>query len=143
MEQEDEAGYFAAMIPGRKIPEYEYRVTRGEEVQEFSDPYAFAGQITEAEEKAFCAGVYYHAYEKLGAHPMEINGVKGTSFAVWAPNAVRVSVVGNFNEWDGRRHAMHRMPMSGIFELFIPGVKVGDIYKYELKLKGKPHRAEI
>ena len=136
MEKEDEAGYFAAMIPGRKIPEYEYRVTRGEEVQEFSDPYAFAGQITEAEEKAFCAGVYYHAYEKLGAHPMEINGVKGTSFAVWAPNAVRVSVVGNFNEWDGRRHAMHRMPMSGIFELFIPGVKVGDIYKYELKLKG-------
>ena len=79
MEKEDEAGYFAAMIPGRKIPEYEYRVTRGEEVQEFSDPYAFAGQITEAEEKAFCAGVYYHAYEKLGAHPMEINGVKGTS----------------------------------------------------------------
>lgn len=71
MEKEDEAGYFAAMIPGRKIPEYEYRVTRGEEVQEFSDPYAFAGQITEAEEKAFCAGVYYHAYEKLGAHPME------------------------------------------------------------------------
>ena len=58
---------------------------------------------------------------------MEINGGKGTSFAVWAPNAVRVSVVGNFNEWDGRRHAMHRMPMSGIFELFIPGVKVGDI----------------
>lgn len=57
MEKEDEAGYFAAMIPGRKIPEYEYRVTRGEEVQEFSDPYAFAGQITEAEEKAFCAGV--------------------------------------------------------------------------------------
>lgn len=76
MEKEDEAGYFAAMIPGRKIPEYEYRVTRGEEVQEFSDPYAFAGQITEAEEKAFCAGVYYHAYEKLGAHPMEINGVR-------------------------------------------------------------------
>ena len=107
------------MIPGRKIPEYEYRVTRGEEVQEFSDPYAFAGQITEAEEKAFCAGVYYHAYEKLGAHPMEINGVKGTSFAVWAPNAVRVSVVGNFNEWDGRRHAMHRMPMSGRSEISI------------------------
>ena len=62
MEKEDEAGYFAAMIPGRKIPEYEYRVTRGEEVQEFSDPYAFAGQITEAEEKAFCAGVYYHSF---------------------------------------------------------------------------------
>ena len=136
MEQEDEAGYFAAMIPGRKIPDYKYRVTKGEETKEFADPYAFSGQITEAEEKAFCAGVYYHAYEKLGAHPMEINGVKGTSFAVWAPNAMRVSVVGDFNAWDGRCHAMHRMPMSGIFELFIPGVKAGDIYKYELKLKG-------
>ena len=136
MEQEDEAGYFAAMIPGRKIPDYKYRVTKGEETKEFADPYAFSGQITEAEEKAFCAGVYYHAYEKLGAHPMKINGVKGTSFAVWAPNAMRVSVVGDFNAWDGRCHAMHRMPMSGIFELFIPGVKAGDIYKYELKLKG-------
>ena len=67
---------------------------------------------------------------------MEINGVEGTAFAVWAPNALRVSVVGNFNNWDGRCHMMHRMPMSGIFELFIPGVKAGEIYKYEIKLKG-------
>ena len=136
MEKQDDAGYFAAMIPGRKIPAYQYRITRGEEIRIFADPYAFPGQITEAEEKAFCAGVFYHAYEKLGAHPMEINGVEGTAFAVWAPNALRVSVVGNFNNWDGRCHMMHRMPMSGIFELFIPGVKAGEIYKYEIKLKG-------
>ena len=136
MEKQDDAGYFAAMIPGRKIPAYQYRITRGKETRTFADPYAFPGQITEAEEKAFCAGVFYHAYEKLGAHPMEINGVEGTAFAVWAPNALRVSVVGNFNNWDGRCHMMHRMPMSGIFELFIPGVKAGEIYKYEIKLKG-------
>lgn len=136
MEKQDDAGFFAVMIPGRKIPFYQYRVTKGEKTSVFADPYAFSGLITEDEEKAFCAGVYYHAYKKLGAHPVEIDGVKGTSFAVWAPNAIRVSVVGDFNNWDGRCHMMHRMPMSGIFELFIPGVKAGDIYKYEIKRKG-------
>ena len=136
MEKEDEAGYFAVLIPGRRIPSYLFRVTKGEETEEFADPYAFAGQITEEEEKAFCAGVYYHAYEKLGAHPATIRGTQGVSFAVWAPNAVSVSVAGDFNKWDGRRHIMHRMPMSGIFELFVPGAKVGDLYKYEIKVKG-------
>lgn len=135
MEQEDEAGYFAAMVPGRKIPEYRFRVKRGEAAVETADPYAYPCRISEEEEKAFCAGVYYHAYEKLGAHPLTIRGVEGTAFAVWAPNAMRVSVVGDFNHWDGRCHMMHRMPMSGIFELFIPGVKAGDSYKYEIKIK--------
>lgn len=136
MEKEDEAGYFAVLIPGRRIPSYLFRVTKGEETEEFADPYAFAGQITEEEEKAFCAGVYYHAYDKLGAHPMTIKGTDGVSFAVWAPNAVSVSVAGDFNKWDGRGYLMHRMPMSGIFELFVPGAKVGDLYKYEIKIKG-------
>ena len=63
----------------------------------------------------FCAGVYYKAYEKLGAHPGTCGEVEGTYFAVWAPNAIRVSVVGDFDRWDGRRLPMHRMPMSGIF----------------------------
>ena len=135
MEQQDEAGYFAAMLPMRKVPSYQYRITKGKEVCTVNDPYAFPVQITEDEEKAFCAGVYYHAYEKLGAHPKEIDGVTGTSFAVWAPNALRVSVVGDFNNWDGRCHMMHRMPMSGIYELFIPGVGDGAVYKYEMKLK--------
>lgn len=134
-ELEDEAGYYAVLLPRRKIPEYKFRVTKNGETKEFYDPYAFPGQITEDEEKAFCAGVYYEAYEKMGAHPMEINGVKGTYFAVWAPNAVRVSVVGAFNNWDGRTLMMHRMPMSGIYELFVPGVGAGDIYKYEIKTK--------
>ena len=134
-ELEDEAGYYAVLLPRWKIPEYKFRVTKNGETKEFYDPYAFPGQITEDEEKAFCAGVYYEAYEKMGAHPMEINGVKGTYFAVWAPNAVRVSVVGDFNNWDGRTLMMHRMPMSGIYELFVPGVGAGDIYKYEIKTK--------
>lgn len=136
MEMEDEAGYFAVLIPGRKIPDYKYRVTRQGGTEVAADPYAFSGQITEDEEKAFCAGVYYHAYEKLGAHQMTIGTTEGTSFAVWAPNAVSVSVVGDFNHWDGRGHLMHRMPMSGIFELFVPEVKAGDLYKYEITIKG-------
>ncbi len=135
MEMEDESGYFAAMIPARRIPQYIFRITKHGEVFETHDSYAYPCQITEEEEKAFCAGVYYHAYEKLGAHPVTIRGVEGTAFAVWAPNAMRVSVVGDFNHWDGRCHMMHRMPMSGIFELFIPGVKPGDAYKYEIKVK--------
>lgn len=136
MEMQDEAGYYAALIPARAVLPYRYRVTSGEDVREFADPYAFPAQITEEEERAFCAGVYYHAYEKLGAHPMTVNGVSGTYFAVWAPNALRVSVVGDFNNWDGRTLPMHRMPMSGIFELFVPGVEAGASYKYELKVKG-------
>ena len=135
-EKEDEAGYFAALLPVRKVPQYKFRVKMGENVTELYDPYAFACQITEEEEKAFCAGVYYEAYKKLGAHPMEIRGVKGTLFAVWAPNAISVNVVGDFNGWIGRATIMHRMPMSGIFELFLPGVKAGAHYKYEIKVKG-------
>jgi len=71
VKKEDEAGYFAALLPVRKVPEYKFRVKTGETVTESYDPYAFACQITEEEEKAFCAGVYYEAYKKLGAHPME------------------------------------------------------------------------
>ena len=131
MEIEDEAGYFASMVPGRKIPEYRFRITRNGKTSETGDPYACPCSVSEEQEKAFCAGVSYHAYEYLGAHPSE----NGTFFAVWAPNAMRVSVVGDFNDWDGRRHMMHRMPMSGIFELFVPGAVPGNTYKYEIKTK--------
>lgn len=135
-EKEDEAGYFAVLLPVRKVPEYRFLIKMGETEAECYDPYAFPCQITEEEEKAFCAGVYYEAYKKLGAHPMEIKGVKGTLFAVWAPNAVSVNIAGDFNGWIGRATIMHRMPMSGIFELFVPGVETGTHYKYEIKVKG-------
>ena len=133
---EDEAGYYAVMLPLKRIPEYRFRVTRGSMKKTFYDAYECPCQITEEEEKAFCAGVYYKAYEKLGAHPGICGGLKGTYFAVWAPNAIRVSVVGDFDRWDGRRLPMHRMPMSGIFELFVPGVQAGVSYQYEIKIKG-------
>mgnify|MGYP002299282018 CR=1 FL=1 len=135
-EKEDEAGYFAVLLPVRKVPEYRFLIKMGETEKECYDPYAFPCQITEEEEKAFCAGVYYEAYKKLGAHPVEIKGVKGTLFAVWAPNAVSVNIAGDFNGWIGRATIMHRMPMSGIFELFVPGVEAGTHYKYEIKVKG-------
>lgn len=133
---EDEAGYYAVMLPMKRIPEYCFRVTRGSIKETFYDAYECPCQITEEEERAFCAGVYYKAYQKLGAHPGTYGGVRGTYFAVWAPNAIRVSVVGDFDRWDGRRLPMHRMPMSGIFELFVPGVKAGTAYQYEVKIKG-------
>lgn len=95
------------------------------------DPYQFATQITEADLKRFEQGIHYELYDVLGAHPTAVNGIRGTQFAVWAPNAIRVSVVGAFNMWDGRRHQMNKN--HGVFELFIPGVGVGDTYKFEVK----------
>lgn len=80
-------------------------------------------------------GSHYKKYEKLGAHVMEINGIKGVHFAVWAPNAKRVSVIGDFNNWDGRRHPMRVLGSSGVWEIFIPGLDEGELYKFEIKSK--------
>lgn len=137
MEQEDEAGFFAVLIPRKKVPDYKLKVTFDDgSVQEWRDPYSFPPQITEKETKKFNAGICYDIYEKLGAHPMTVNGVSGVYFAVWAPNALRVSVVGDFVLWDGRRLPMRRLWDSGIFELFVPGLEEGAVYKYEIKAKG-------
>ena len=137
MVREDEAGYFAVLIPEKEIPKYKIEIEDEEgKKSSFYDPYAFPKQISVNEEQQFCAGISYEIYNKLGAHVMTINGIKGVYFAVWAPNAMRVSVVGDFNHWDGRAHQMNRLAVSGIFELFIPGVKPGALYKYEVKAKG-------
>ena len=132
---EEDGGYFAILLPGKKIPRYTFVLGDKKEGREIYDPYAFPSQITEKEETRFQAGICYDIYEKLGAHPMTVQGVEGVNFAVWAPNALRVSVVGDFNRWDGRTCQMHCLD-SGIFELFIPGLKAGDLYKYEIKAKG-------
>ena len=135
MSKEDDAGYFAVLLSGRKIPEYTYLVEQEGEQIECYDAYAFPCQITLEEEQKFINGICYDIYEKLGAHPMTVNGVDGVYFAVWAPNAARVSVRGDLNHWDGRVYQMQRLSVSGIYELFIPQIPVGSLYKYELKLK--------
>ena len=97
-----------------------------------ADAYAFDSQITEFDTYLFAEGKHYDVYEKFGAHPMTIDGVKGTYFAVWAPHARRVSVVGDFNMWDGALNPMQMMQTSGIYELFIPDVAPGAVYKYQI-----------
>ena len=137
MEMADEAGFFAVLLPGKRIPDYFFRAEYDNGVvQEIEDAYRFRPEVfTEGDLDRFEAGIHYTIYEKMGAHPMILDGVEGTYFAVWAPNACRVSVVGDFNLWDGRRHPMRRIEKAGIFELFIPGVKAGACYKYEVKTK--------
>ena len=137
MELADEEGYFAALILGKLPLDYEYIVEYEDgSLKKMKDPYNFAPQIEDSDLDKFAAGIHYTIYEKLGAHPMKINGVEGVYFAVWAPNAMRVSAVGDFNGWDGRVHQMRRLKDSGIFEIFIPGAKAGQNYKYEIKIKG-------
>ncbi len=137
MEMVDEAGYFAAMMFYRKIGAYRYEVCYedGKKVI-VEDAYRFMPQIGAQDTDKLEAGIHYTLYDKMGAHLTRINGVKGCEFAVWAPNALRVSVVGDFNGWDGRVHQMRRLWDSGIFEIFVPEAKEGDCYKFELKVKG-------
>lgn len=137
MSMEDETGYFACVMSTKKPVPHVFLVdgeTKG-------DPYAFANQITGEEEARFDSGISSRIYKKFGAHQMVIDGQKGLFFAVWAPNAVRVSVVGDFNQWDGRVNPMEFHDESGIFELFIPYLEAGTVYQYELKLKnGEIHK---
>ena len=97
--------------------------------------YSDGDVITEFDRYLFAEGTHYEIYKKLGAHLMTQNGVPGTYFAVWAPNADGVSVVGNFNGWDAEADSMSRIADSGIYGLFIPGIKQGEVYKYCIKTK--------
>lgn len=97
------------------------------------DSYRFPVQTSSVDAYLFGTGTLYSVSDVMGAHVKTIDGIEGTLFTVWAPNAKRVSVVGNFNKWDGRIHQMNKVYNVGIFELFVPGVKEGDLYKYEIK----------
>jgi 1,4-alpha-glucan branching enzyme len=134
MERLHPAGLFEAVFPGQ--PEaFPYRLevvdARGG-VSALEDPYRFPPTLSDYDRHLLAEGSHYGASDKLGAHPCTLAGVSGVVFAVWAPNARRVSVVGDFNGWDGRRHAMRLHPGNGIWEIFIPGVATGARYKFEI-----------
>ncbi len=137
MSRLDDAGVYGILLPGAKQPGYTYLVSYedGTEVER-EDPYTFSPALPEKELDLFSKGIHYEVYQMLGAHKKTVSDVEGVLFAVWAPNAMRVSVVGDFNLWDGRCHMMELQGDSGIFSLFIPGVKEGDLYKYEIRIKG-------
>ncbi len=137
MELVDEDGFYAVFIPGKKkIEDYTLLITEDGQEYPVIDSYRFEPIITGEDCMKFQSGIHYEIYDKLGAHPMERDGVSGVNFAVWVPKAIRVSVVGEFNQWDGRRHQMNRVGDSDIFEIFVPEIKEGDLYKFEIKMRG-------
>jgi 1,4-alpha-glucan branching enzyme len=134
MDQIDPQGFFHAALPRRRKP-FAYRLRLRNALGEswdIEDPYRFGPVIGELDEYLLGEGRHEELYTRMGAHPMTHEGVEGTAFAVWAPNARRVSVVGEFNAWDGRRHAMRRRGATGVWEIFLPGVGRGTVYKYEI-----------
>ena len=149
MQRIHDGGLFEAPMPPRKR-NYALRITwQSGETQIVEDTYRFPSTLGELDLYLLGEGSDANIYRKLGAHPKTVSGVNGTRFAVWAPNASRVSVVGDFNSWDGRRHVMRLHPGNGIWEIFLPGVGEGALYKYEitdangklLPLKADPYGA--
>ncbi|MHC5598725.1 MAG: 1,4-alpha-glucan branching enzyme, partial [Nostoc sp.] len=125
--------FFECTIETAELANYQLRIKEGEHERVIYDPYAFRSpRLTDFDLHLFSEGNHHRIYEKLGAHPTEIDGVKGVYFAVWAPNARNVSLLGDFNLWDGRKNQMRKGP-TGVWELFIPEIGVGEHYKYEIK----------
>jgi 1,4-alpha-glucan branching enzyme len=133
LEKIHNAGFFVGLIGAPAAARYRLRFRRAEAGWEGEDPYRFPPVLGDVELHLLAEGTHWRLYEKLGAHPITIEGIKGVSFAVWAPNAERVSVVGDFNDWDGRRHPMRKRHEAGVWELFIPAVKAGGLYKFEIR----------
>jgi 1,4-alpha-glucan branching enzyme len=151
LEQIHAGGVFEGLASGFELPlRYQLEVDYGDAgTFTIDDPYAFGPTIGELDLYLIGEGRHERIYERLGAHPMDHEGVAGTAFAVWAPSARAVSVVGDFNSWDGRLHAMRSMGASGVWELFLPAVEPGTRYKYEilgadgeLALKADPYAQE-
>ncbi|MCF6289574.1 MAG: 1,4-alpha-glucan branching protein GlgB [Desulfobacterales bacterium] len=134
MEKTRPEGLFEITIPDCSEP-FAYRLAAGYhngEVHEFVDPYRFLPQLGEIDRYLFNSGTHYELYNRMGAHLALVDDVSGVLFRVWAPSARRVSVIGNFNGWDGRIHQMRILGSSGIWELFIPGLAENEIYKFEI-----------
>jgi 1,4-alpha-glucan branching enzyme len=138
MERLAPEGFFEVFLPRRKnLFRYELRVTdHAGTTRQFADPYSFLPTLGAQDLYLFNEGTERRIYDKLGAHPREVGGTRGVTFAVWAPSAARVSVVGNFNGWDGRFHPMRSLGASGVWELFVPGLGEGELYKFELLDQG-------
>lgn len=134
MEKTDADGLFQLNFENKQdFFNYRLKITLFDETQYVTDdPYRFLPVLGDMDLYLYNEGTHYKSYERLGAHLIKHQDVDGVSFALWAPNAKRVSVVGNFNNWDGRRHMMRPRGSSGIWELFVPGLKEWDIYKYEI-----------
>ena len=133
----DEEGFFAAVMNHKGKKNYHYVVTDGAgKSRIYHDPYQYEVGLTDDEVTKINSGLHYHVYEVMGAHYTEIEGQEGVMFRVWAPNAVRVSVVGDFNDWNGKIHPMIRHEETGIFMLFVPDLAEGTNYKYEIQMKG-------
>ncbi|MCG5502159.1 1,4-alpha-glucan branching protein GlgB [Ectothiorhodospira lacustris] len=128
-------GLFEWRGPRDALPShYRIRWSDGHDHEQIAyDPYCFAPQVPDFDIHLFNEGRHWHAYRFLGAHLHEVDGIQGVRFAVWAPAAERVSVVGDFNRWDGRCHPMRVRGGSGVWELFIPGMAPGALYKYEIR----------
>jgi 1,4-alpha-glucan branching enzyme len=125
--------FFECVLDVKEPPTYQLRISEAGHERVMYDPYAFQSPLlTEYDQYLFAEGTHHRIYEKLGAHLTTVEGVKGVYFAVWAPNARNVSVIGDFNYWDGRKHQM-RKGSTGIWDLFIPELKAGTSYKYEIK----------
>ncbi len=128
----DHTDFFAASLPRREPFAYRLRVTAGGNTFEIEDPYRFAPILGELDLYLIGEGRHLRLWDKFGAHPTCVDGIDGVAFAVWAPNAKRASVVGDFNAWDGRRHPMRYHQGAGAWEIFLPGVSAGATYKFEL-----------
>jgi len=135
MKQTHKAGLFEAFLPRREeVFKYQLRATYpGGVIRQFWDPYSYLPTISDHDLYLFNEGTEHFIYKKLGAHLRNIDGVDGVTFAVWAPSATRVSLVGNFNHWDGRAHPMRLLGASGVWEIFVPGLGDGELYKYEIR----------
>jgi 1,4-alpha-glucan branching enzyme len=127
-------GLFAGALPGQVA--YRLRAQGHGAEWEYDDPFRFGPVLGELDEYLLGEGTHKRLWQVLGAHLITHEGVAGTHFAVWAPNAQRVSVVGDFNIWDGRRHPMRRRGATGVWEIFIPGLPEGTAYKYEIRGQG-------
>ncbi len=127
------SGLFEAFLPGKqKVPRYQLRAANPRASWQLYDTYSFGPLLGSVDDYLLVEGSHQSLYDKLGAHRMTHEGVEGVHFAVWAPHAARVSVVGDFNDWDGRRHQMRKRLDSGVWEIFAPLVGVNTIYKYEV-----------